>query len=112
MSRPPVRVVEGDVARLHPFQFAVVGADDAEFGLDLPLLRGERGLELVGDAQHVFAEDGLEPRVVTLVEIGQAVQRQELGRKAHHAGRYLPFEYADAPRFLRELEELFGLAQA
>ena len=77
--RATVRVVKQVIARLHPSQFAVARAHDAKFTVHLPLPRGKRGIEQVGDPRHVLTEDALEPRFVTPVEPGQAVQRKEPG---------------------------------
>ena len=97
-----IRVVKQVIARLHPSQLAVARAQDAKFALHLPLLRGERGIEPVGDPPHVFTEDAFEPGFITPVELGQAVQRKEPGRESHHPDLHLPLEYADAAGLLRQ----------
>ena len=107
-----VGVVKQVIARLHPFQFAVARAHDAKFAVHLPLPRGKRGIEQVGDSRHILTEDALSQQFVTPVEVGQAVQRKEPGGQPHHAGLHLPLEYADAAGLLRQREKLFGFLQA
>ena len=105
-------VVEDEAARLHPFQRLVGHADDAEFDLQIARLCRKGAIQHIGNPRLVFAEDAVEPAFVAPVEIGDAIKRQEFGRKPHDPRLHLPLENANAPRLLGEGEKFVAFAVA
>ena len=108
--RTPLGVVEHDAARLHPNQGAV-RLDDAELGLHLARLRGERVLHQIDDAGLVLAIDAVEPALIASVELDEAVERDEFRREPHRPGLHLPLEDAEASRLLGEVQQFVAFPE-
>ena len=104
-------VVEDDVARLHPFDLAAIGFDDAELDRGLAGFRRESMIEQIDDARPVFAMNRREPGFIPPIERAEPIEREEIRRQAHRLRLNLPFEEPHLSRRLGEIQHFLVLTE-